>query len=118
MKWLPIALMVALFSFGCSDGLVDTGSNDALQTESVSAAADLGDAAAKGNSNACWGQATKVFAQMGDMGTHSSSQTTPRLGLRNLARYLFDQGVIADDTMEALGQFVASELGLSIDACM
>lgn len=69
------------------------------------------------NDQACWGQATLVFAQMGEMGEHSSQQPTPRLGLRNLARALYEQGVIEDDTMQALGAFVAAELGLSIDAC-
>ncbi len=67
--------------------------------------------------NACWGQATAVFAQTGEMGAHSSQQPTPRLGLRNLARALYDAGVIPDDTMQSLGAFVANELGLSIDAC-
>lgn len=66
---------------------------------------------------ACWGQASKVFASTGVMGEHSSSQPTPRLGLRNLARALSDDGVIDDDSMAALGAFVAAELGLSIDAC-
>lgn len=66
----------------------------------------------------CWGQATAVFAQAGEMGAHSSQQPTPRLGLRNLARALADAGVIPDDSMAALGVFVATELGLSIDACM
>lgn len=66
---------------------------------------------------ACWGQASKVFAATGEMGEHSSSQPTPRLGLRNLARNLSDAGIIADDSMAALGAFVAAELGLSIDAC-
>jgi hypothetical protein len=70
------------------------------------------------NDNACWGQATRVFAQTGEMGEHSSQQPTPRLGLRNLARALYDAGVIPDDTMQALGVFVATELGLRIDACM
>jgi hypothetical protein len=65
----------------------------------------------------CWGQATKVFAQMGEMGEHSSQFPTPRLGLRNLARALYDQGVIEDDSMQALGAFVAMELGLDISAC-
>ncbi|MEJ2208817.1 MAG: hypothetical protein P8129_07255 [Anaerolineae bacterium] len=68
--------------------------------------------------NACWGQATRVFAQTGEMGQHSSQQATPRLGLANLARALYDAGVIADDSMQALGAFVAADLGLSIDACM
>jgi hypothetical protein len=67
---------------------------------------------------ACWGQATKVFARTGEMGAHASQQPTPRLGLRNLARALYEQGVLPDDTMQALGAFVASELGLEIDACM
>jgi hypothetical protein len=66
---------------------------------------------------ACWGQATKVFAQTGEMGQHASQQPTPRLGLRNLARVLFEQGVIPEDSMQALGAFVASALDLSIDAC-
>ena len=67
--------------------------------------------------NACWGQATAVFAQMDDMGQHASEQPTPRAGLRNLARALFDMGVIPDDSMQSLGAFVANELMLSIEAC-
>jgi len=66
---------------------------------------------------ACWGQATAVFAQTGEMGEHASQQATPRYGLRNLARELFDAGVIEDDSMQALGAFVAAELGLEVDAC-
>lgn len=68
--------------------------------------------------NACWGQATAVFAQLGEMGEHAASQPTPRLGLRNLARALADAGVIADDSMASLGQFVADTLGLTVEACM
>lgn len=68
--------------------------------------------------NACWGQATAVFAQMGEMGKHASQEPTPRLGLRNLARALYEAGMITDDSMATLGQFVADALGLSIDACM
>ena len=70
------------------------------------------------NPNACWGQATKVFAQMGEMGEHASQFPTPRLGLRNLARALYEQDVIPDDTLQALGAFVVAELGLSVDACL
>lgn len=69
------------------------------------------------NDEACWGQATKVFAKTGEMGEHASQQPTPRLGLRNLARALADAGVIPDDSMQSLGAFVAAELGLSIEAC-
>jgi hypothetical protein len=67
--------------------------------------------------NACWGQATRAFAEMGAMGEHASQFPTPRLGLRNLARALAAEGVIPDDSMQALGAFVADALGLSIDAC-
>jgi hypothetical protein len=67
----------------------------------------------KGN-GPCWGQATAVFAQTGEMGAHSSSFPTPRLGLANLARELFGP----DGTMAELGAYVAAELGLSIDACL
>lgn len=67
---------------------------------------------------ACWGQATKVFAQTGVMGAHASQQPSPRLGLRNLARALFEAGIIPDDSMYSLGVFVSSELGLDIEACM
>jgi hypothetical protein len=67
--------------------------------------------------NACWGQATKVFAQTGEMGEHASQEPTPRMGLRNLARALYADGVIEDDSMQALGAFVADALGLEIAAC-
>ena len=68
-------------------------------------------------SDACWGQATAVFAQTGIMGEHASQEDTPRLGLANLANALYDAGVIEDNSMAALGAFVADALGLSIDAC-
>jgi hypothetical protein len=55
---------------------------------------------------------------MGLMGEHASQEPTPRLGLRNLARALAELGVIPDDSMSALGAFVAGELGLEIDACV
>ncbi len=74
--------------------------------------------AADADNDACWGQATAVFARMGEMGEHASQQPTPRLGLRNLARALADAGVIPDDSLQSLGAFVASELGLTIDACI
>jgi hypothetical protein len=76
-----------------------------------------GPAAAGASEQACWGQATKVFAQTGVMGQHASEQATPRVGLRNLARALADQGVIEDDSMASLGAFVAAELGLDVAAC-
>ena len=68
--------------------------------------------------DACWGQATAVFAKTGEMGEHASQEATPRLGLRNLARALAEQGVIEDDSLQTLGAFVASALGLTIEACI
>jgi len=76
-----------------------------------------GGALAAPNENSCWGQASAVFAQTGEMGEHASQNPTPRLGLRNLARALDDAGIIPNDSMQALGAFVANELGLSIEAC-
>jgi hypothetical protein len=66
---------------------------------------------------ACWGQASAAFAQTGVMGEHASGFDTPRLGLRNLARALDEADVIEDDSMQALGRFVAESLGLTVDAC-
>jgi hypothetical protein len=54
---------------------------------------------------------------MGVMGEHSKNQANPRLGLRNLARELYEQGILPDDSMHALGVFVSEALGLTIDAC-
>ena len=68
--------------------------------------------------DACWGQAAAVFAQLGVMGEHSSEQANPRLGLANLARALYDQGVIPEPTLQALAAFKANTLGLDIDACI
>lgn len=74
-------------------------------------------AASRPSPQSCWGQASAVFAQMGEMGEHSSSFPTPRLGLRNLARALYEQGILEDDTMQALGRFVVDELRLDVAAC-
>ena len=73
---------------------------------------------AEASSPQCWGQATAVFAQMGVMGEHASQEPTPRLGLYNLAVALADAGIIPDASMESLGVFVSSALGLSIESCM
>ena len=89
-----------------------------LALASLIATPQLATAAPKNPQQACWGQATKVFAQTGEMGLHASQQPSPRLGLRNLARALFEAGIIPDDSMYSLGVFVSFELGLSIDACM
>jgi hypothetical protein len=44
----------------------------------------------------CWGVVTSQRATaLGDIGTHSSSQDTPRMGLGNFARFLNDLGLTA-----------------------
>ena len=93
------------------------GAAAALTAAATLGVAPLAASAAGANDHACWGQATRVFAATGELGQHASSEPTPRLGLANLARALFDQGVIPAPTMQALGAFVAAQLGLSIDAC-
>jgi hypothetical protein len=94
------------------------GTAVALTVAATLGVAPLAASAATPNGQACWGQATKVFAATGELGQHASSQPTPREGLANLAQALFDQGVIPAPTLQALGAFVAAQLGLSIDACM
>ena len=69
----------------------------------------------------CWGQATAVFAQMGEMGEHASQEPTPREGLANLARQLYDDGngVLAEPTLQALAAWLVSiDPNLTVDACM
>jgi hypothetical protein len=59
----------------------------------------------------------QLFAQAGEMGEHASSFPTPRVGLRNLARDLYEIGAMEDDSMQALGAFVAAAEGLEVEAC-
>ena len=70
------------------------------------------------NEQACWGEATQALAQLGEMGYHASQQSNPRLGLRNVARLLYDLGLLPDDSLQALGAFLSSALGLRIDSCL
>jgi hypothetical protein len=66
----------------------------------------------------CWGQLSAAFAQTGAMGEHSSQQPNPRLGLPNLARALYENGVIGAPTLTALGAYLNSEVPeLNVDAC-
>jgi len=68
--------------------------------------------------DACWGQATATFAQMGKMGEHASQEPTPRDGLSNLAHELYDAGVIDAPTLQALAAFLVSiDPELTVEAC-
>lgn len=67
---------------------------------------------------ACWGQATKVFAMTGEMGKHASQQPTPRAGLKNLANALYANGDIDEPTLQALAAYVlAADPTLSLEPC-
>ena len=109
--WSVVVLsLVTLVGVGCSQiasPTVPTGS---------AAASTLGTQLR--SEQACWGEATQVFAQLGEMGAHASQQPTPRLGLRNVARALYEADLIPDDTLQALGAFLSSAFGLSIESCL
>jgi hypothetical protein len=73
----------------------------------------------KAYTQACWGQASAVFAQMGEMGKHASQQPTPRVGLANLARSLYADGILDAPTLPALAAFLVSiDPDLTVEACM
>lgn len=79
----------------------------------------LASAPAQAYTQACWGQASAVFAQMGEMGQHASQEETPRIGLANLASYLYDDGIIDAPTLQALGAWLVSvDPNLTVEACM
>ena len=110
-----LTLSIFLLTGCTADSLVSGEAGDQEIVVSVSENNGNGNA----NGNACWGQAAAVFAQLGEMGEHSSSFSgEPREGLANLARELYDDGALSDDTLQALGAFVAAAYGLSISACM
>lgn len=56
----------------------------------------------------CWGVVTSQFAKADrGIGEHSSSQTNPRLGLGNVAKALFEAGLIDDPHVSDLGALLA-----------
>lgn len=74
---------------------------------------------AKAYTQACWGQASAVFARTGEMGEHASQQPTPRVGLANLARSLYADGILDAPTLPALAAFLVSiDPDLTVEACM
>jgi len=119
-RTLSLLAACSVFALGCTgaDPVAPESGAESHIAVAVTASGPASVPAASANPSACWGQATAVFAQMGLMGEHASEQPTPRAGLRNLAHELYEMGVIGDDSMAALGAFVASALGLSVDACM
>ena len=105
MRSLSVVVLslVTLISAGCSQT-----ASPAVPTGASSAFAS---GAQLRNEQACWGEATQVFAQLGEMGAHASQQPTPRLGLRNVARALYELGLIPDDSLQALVLFCRPRSG-------
>ena len=106
---------VSVLAAGCAQSPTQPSAVSAITP--AGAAGPVGVQAVR-NERACWGEATQVFAQLGEMGEHASQQATPRLGLANVARLLYDLGVLPDDSLQALGAFLSSALGLTIDSCL
>jgi hypothetical protein len=74
--------------------------------------------AGKPTAPSCWGEVSAAFAQLGEMGAHAAdpagdgpNNPDPRLGLANVARAFFDQGIITEPTLQALGHFLSLSSG-------
>ena len=66
----------------------------------------------------CWGVVTSQRATtLHDMGTHSSAQDEPRLGLGNFARLLFDLGLTAGTHISDAGTVAAALDGIPETSC-
>jgi hypothetical protein len=66
----------------------------------------------------CWGVVTSQRAvSEGDIGAHSSSQDSPRLGLGNVARLLYDLGLTSGPHVCDLGSGLATLDGLDSTSC-
>ncbi|HEX6308013.1 MAG TPA: hypothetical protein VFZ69_07485 [Longimicrobiales bacterium] len=118
-QFRPAAAVIVLL--GTATGCADQGIVGPAAEPELAAATAVGQVATANaaDDQACWGQATAVFAALGVMRPHASKEyDTPREGVRNLACSLYAAGLIADDSMQALGEFVATAENLSIDACM
>lgn len=67
----------------------------------------------------CWGVVTSQRASTyHDLGSHASSQPTPRFGLGNVARLFFSLGIIDEPSVYVLGSYLASVDGLSATGCV
>ena len=111
-----IIASVSVLVAGCAQGSINPVSPSTLMS-STAASTSL-DALSARSDRACWGEATEALARLGQMGYHASHQDNPRLGLANVARLLYDLGVLPDDSIQALGAFLSSALGLSIESCL
>ncbi len=83
------------------------------------AALAAGPAAAAGPANpSCWGTVSAQRAtSTHDIGEHASAQSTPRLGLGNTARLLFDLGLTSGPHVSDLGSTLAELDGIDATSC-
>jgi hypothetical protein len=66
----------------------------------------------------CWGVVTSQRAvSVGDIGEHASAQETPRAGLGNVARALFDLGISSGPHVSDLGSALATLDDLDSTSC-
>ena len=66
----------------------------------------------------CWGVVTSQRAtSLHDIGTHSSAQEEPRLGLGNFARLLFDLGLTAGTHISDAGTAAAALDDIAETSC-
>lgn len=80
-----------------------------LSTATLAAPGGMPGAGSGGDTSNCWGVVSSQLAQVeGGIGDHTSSQSNPRLGLGNVARLFYDQGLISSPTVSALGSFLAT----------
>jgi len=66
----------------------------------------------------CWGVVTSQRATtLHDIGTHSSAQAEPRMGLGNFARFLFDMGLTAGTHISDTATVAAALDGIPETSC-
>jgi hypothetical protein len=68
--------------------------------------------------DACFGLVAAAYGKAGIQGEHASSFAgEPRIGLANLAVFLYEQGTISEPTMTALGIWLNQVEQLNIAVC-
>jgi hypothetical protein len=89
--------------------LISLAATSVLATASPTIAAPPSQRSSPSSDSNCWGVVSAQLAQVeGGLGDHTSSQSNPRLGLGNVARIFYEQGLIGEPTLSALGSFLAS----------
>lgn len=89
--------------------LINLAATSLLATASPTLGAPPSQPTSQGSASNCWGVVSAQLAHVeGGLGDHTSSQSNPRLGLGNVADLFYEQGLISEPTLSALGSFLAS----------